>query len=127
MHKMAVMAAVMISALGGQSIAGRSRFVEKQTEEQKEFYINRAAAKRARRATPSSAIAKFEPVNVEKSRQVERAEFRREVKRGNHIRKQKDRTARALNRPDSRPSLLRIAAMNAVSTLSGFGAKRKAS
>lgn len=65
---------------------------------------------------------------MEKSRQVERAEFRAEMKRGASLAKRKARIRKQKAR-ESRPSgdsTLRIAAMRAVSRLSGFGRRRTA-
>lgn len=57
MHKVAVMAAAMISALGGQPISGRRVYVAPQPEASKKFYLDRATAKRARKAASLNSQA----------------------------------------------------------------------
>jgi hypothetical protein len=64
-----------------------------QSQEMKQFYLDRAAAKRARRYETPMSVSTNEVAHSPKSRQVERAEFRVEVSRGELAAKLKARTS----------------------------------
>lgn len=101
-------------------------YVAPQTPESIKFRQDRAKAKRERRYATPVQYSRNDVNPGEPSRQVQRAQFRKEVKQGKRYRMLRERESRLIGRSDVAPSTLRIAAINAVSRLSRADIKKAA-